>query len=554
MKKRKKTPLPVLISLVVIALIVAVAGFFYTESTSNTQKVDVESYFGISSDSEVPLIVDDKILDMKGIKEGDSVYIDYSTVWHYISAGLYWDSSTQELVLTLPSGTTNYTEGDGVFILKDGTPYISAEFIRDNTDIDMEILSNPTRVVARTNWTDLTVRKVKEDNTYVRSRDSRRGQVLTTLSAGDLVVLVENGKQWFKVSTQDGWIGYVQKDALTDAGDDTITHESDAKFDFGKISLDSPINLAWMIVNSDMNNSELSDLVADAEGLTTVAPTWFSFSGSDGTLTSYASEEYVSTAHSLGLTVWGTLADVYGSDPSAGEILADADARAKTVSQLISEAERVGMDGINIDLETITEDETPQYLQFLRELCVAAHEKNLIVSTDNYVPDYTAYLKRGEQARYVDYIIIMGYDEHTDSSEEAGSVASLSYVENGIQDTLAEVPASQVINAMPFYCRGWSLDASTNTLSSDALSMNQADEFVEKHGINLTWDSDAGQYTGSAEDGTVTYSIWVEDEKSIAEKMKLYQKYNLAGVAEWRLGYERADVWKTIAKYLEQTD
>ena len=54
-----------------------------------------------------------------------------------------------------------------------------------------------------------------------------------------------------------------------------------------------------------------------------------------------------------------------------------------------------------------------------------------------------------------DYVIIMGYDEHYATSPEAGSVASIGWVREGIENTLEEVPAEKVINAVPFYTRLW---------------------------------------------------------------------------------------------------
>ena len=150
----------------------------------------------------------------------------------------------------------------------------------------------------------------------------------------------------------------------------------------------------------------------------------------------------------------------------------------------------------------------------------------------------------------VDYLVIMGYDEHTAGSAEAGSVASLPLVEQGIRDTLSEVPASQVINAVPFYTRGWTSWFGEERPESEAFGMDGADEFVKLHEIYLSWDSSVGQKTGTAVTDEARYSIWLEDEQSLEEKLKLIRKYNLAGVAAWRLGFERNDVWEIIGTYM----
>lgn len=208
------------------------------------------------------------------------------------------------------------------------------------------------------------------------------------------------------------------------------------------------------------------------------------------------------------------------------------------------------MDGINVDIETIGAENVGQYLQFLRELSVAAHEQNLTISVDNYVPLYTTYLNRREQAKTVDYLVIMGYDEHTAGSVEVGSNASLPFVKQGIEDTLSEVSKTQVINAIPFYTRAWTKPTSDEDPSNIALGMDDADLWAQQNGIKTDWDASLGQYKGSVETHEGTLSIWLEEEKSIEEKMKLINSYDLAGVAEWRLGFERSSVWGIINKYL----
>jgi spore germination protein YaaH len=156
-----------------------------------------------------------------------------------------------------------------------------------------------------------------------------------------------------------------------------------------------------------------------------------------------------------------------------------------------------------------------------------------------------------EQAKTVDYLVIMGYDEHTSGSEKAGSNASLPFVKKGIEDTLAEVSKTQVINAIPFYTRAWTKKAGSDENPTNvALGMDDADLWVQQNGIKTEWDASAGQYKGTVQTNEGTLSIWLEEEKSIEEKMKLVNSYDLAGVAEWRLGFERNTVWGIINKYL----
>ena len=535
-----------------VVAVVGAGGLLAGRYASNSKRMDQEEYYGLSSEEEAALIVDDQVLAEKGLVIDGTIYIDYTTAWNYMNSGFYWEEDSQQMLLTLPEGTLSWSQGDGTGALilgEDGSPYLSAACIQENSDIEMEILEDPQRIVARTDWDQVTGATVTED-TSVRYRGGRRSEILTKVKKGDQVIFLEDLEDWCKVSTSDGYVGYVKTDTIQTNAEAGLSHETDARFIYDKISLDHKVKLAWHYVDSWENNTYLSQLLADAPGLNTVAPTWLSVGDDQGNLVSYAEKSYVDQAHAAGVQVWAMLGDVNGGSVDVDQVLASASVRTKLIGQLMQVAADCGLDGINVDFETIGEDSTPQYLQFLKELCQAAHQQNLVISVDNFVPLYTRYYKRKEQAKTADYLIIMGYDEHTASSEEIGSVASLPFVEQGITDTLEEVPASQVINAIPFYTRGWIETFGNAVPESQALGMDAADSFVAEYGIETAWDASVGQKTGSAEDGKARYSIWLEDEESIAEKMKLIVQYDLAGVAAWRLGLERSSAWDVINSYL----
>lgn len=553
--RKKKSPVPVVVSLLAAAVIVGIGGFAMNRYAPTGKHMDKNEYYGLTDDTQAALVVDDQVLESRGVAVEGEIYVDYRTVWDYFNSGFYWDAAQGTLMLTLPAGTVTWTVGDGsgaVILGEDGSPYISAQIIRENSDIDMEIYQEPNRVVARTKWTGLTAMNVTED-TQVRYRGGPKSEILTEVSEGDTVVFLEDLDGWTQVSTSDGYVGYVQSENLSESGEEAFTHTTEERFLFQGVTADveGKINMGFHYIGGQEQNATLSEATASAQGMNVIAPTWFSILDDTGALLSYADRAYVDQAHGQGLEVWGVIGDVNGTEVSTGEVLADTSKRAYIVQQLMQIAAETGMDGINVDFESIREETAPQYLQFLKELCAAAHAQGLVVSTDNFVPLYTKYYKRAEQAKTVDYVVIMGYDEHTSSSEEIGSVASISFVEQGITDTLAEVPREKVINAIPFYTRAWTEVFGETVPQSAALGMEEADAFVAEHGIATTWDASVGQNVGSAETGEARYSIWLEDEQAIEEKMKLIQKYDLAGVAEWRLGFERESVWGIIQQYLQ---
>lgn len=549
---KKKSVLPVVLSIVAIAAIGGAGVIGISHFSSSGKKMNSYTYYGMEASDEAAVIVNDTVLDAKGITRDGRIYLNYKTVWDYIDCGYYWDAAANQLMLTLQGETFSWSPEDGSgAVLNDGeSTWIAADLIRDNSDVEMDILEEPGRVVVRTRWNDLSTCTVTKSS-QVRYRGGRKSEILTEAAAGDTVVLLDTVDEWSHVSTADGYIGYIKSECLTADAEPTLTHETDGRFIFEKVKAQEPVVMGWHYVDTAANNQYVKDMIEGRTGMNTISPTWFSIADLSGNIVSYASADYVATAHQAGLKVWGMLGDVNGQTVRTGEVLADSTARAALIGQLMQAAADTGMDGINIDLETITEDEAPQYLQFLKELSIAAHERGLVVSADNFVPTYTWYYRRREQAKCIDYVVIMGYDEHTATSEEIGSVASSGFVEQGITDTLREVDASSVINAVPFYGRCWVERYGTTVPDSQALAMSAQEEFMKEHGIVPEWDGSVGQNVGSSDDGSARYSIWLEDADSMAQRMEMVKTYNLAGVAAWRLGLENPEIWNVIASAMQ---
>ena len=184
-------------------------------------------------------------------------------------------------------------------------------------------------------------------------------------------------------------------------------------------------------------------------------------------------------------------------------------------------------------------------MQFIREMSVACRNKGLVLSVDNYVPSsYTAFYNRKEQGIVADYVIVMGYDEHY-AGGEAGSVSSIPYVREGIENTLKEVPKEKVINAVPFYTRVWTVNEGRT--SSKAYGISDARQWVEENQVELTWDKLLGQYYGETVSGSGQQYIWMEEEDSMKLKIDLIKEFDLAGVACWKLGFEPADIWDIVS-------
>ena len=160
----------------------------------------------------------------------------------------------------------------------------------------------------------------------------------------------------------------------------------------------------------------------------------------------------------------------------------------------------------------------------------------------------------------------MAYDEHYAGSDE-GSTASIGFVTKAADDILAEgVPAEQVVLGMPFYTRIWaetpkeasgedtesaSDDYVPYELTSEAVGMNEAMNRMQVNGADKKWLEESGQYYTEYVFNNVTYKIWLEDVKSLEEKLKVMDSHGFAGASFWKLGLEDSAVWDTIIKYIK---
>ena len=318
---------------------------------------------------------------------------------------------------------------------------------------------------------------------------------------------------------------------------------------YTSISMDGKVRLGFHQVTRQEGNNTLEDYASNARGMNVIVPTWFNVVSSDGTYTSLASKDYVDKAHDMGLKVWAMVENVSTQESiknlNTKTLMSSTSTRKKLIEKLMNEADTYGFDGFNLDFESLKAEAGPHYVQFIREMSVACRNKGLVLSVDNYVPSsYTAFYNRKEQGIVADYVIVMGYDEHY-AGGEAGSVSSIPYVREGIENTLKEVPKEKVINAVPFYTRVWTVNEGKT--SSKAYGISDARQWVEENQVELTWDKLLGQYYGETVSGSGQQYIWMEEEDSMKLKIDLIKEFDLAGVACWKLGFEPADIWDIVS-------
>ena len=519
-------------------------------------------------------------------KDGDT-YMDISGVKKYIDDRFYYDSTENTVMYT--NATTIYTSPVGSNEVTGNTKenldftssvmdgeicYVNLKYISKYIDFDYKYAKangdKPAVVVVNTKSREDKNGTVKK-NTQIRTDADYMADIVSDVKADTKLTILDKGDEWDKVATDDGVIGYILNKRVKVGKTTKVSYKNDYDTYTHNV-LDKKISLAWHQVMYSSSNSGLSDMIKNAKGLNVISPTWFSVSDSKGEVSSIGSADYVKKAHSAGLDVWGLVSDFEtdgNGDYYIKTVVNNTKARQKMVSNIMKYASLYDLDGINVDFEYINVSEGAGYLQFLRELSIECRKKGIVLSIDNYQPSaWTEFYDRNQQGRLADYVVVMNYDEHTASSNEAGSVSSLTFTEEGLKNTIDEVgDASRVINGMPFYTRIWTetpedesdgngklIEDAANgnyVLSTKAVSMDAAKEAYTEAGATPIYNEETGQNYVVYEKGSSTYMIWLEDETSIKARLDLMNKYEIAGAGYWKLGLESDDIWNTISQYFK---
>ena len=562
-----KKIIPVIIAIVLI-IVVAAVGFgakVIEKYSYSKERADLADYFGIVGSDDVPIILQDERIE-EHAKLWDGVcYFDYATVHKYFNDRFYEDKKEGFLLYVLPDVvvTTSigskdvykgaeHDERDYVIARYEGDVlYVAVDFVKEYANFSYSLYTEPNHMQIYTEWNERQTAMITKD-TQVRYQGGIKSDILTDVSEGDKVIILEEMETWSKVKTEDSFIGYVENKRLSEQSTETPTPVTDyVEPIYESNTRDHKINLAWHAVASAAGNDTLSEAMAGVKGVNVISPTWFALSDNEGNFTSFATQDYVQRAHDMGLEVWGLVDNFTNEGVDTYEVLAGRSTRDHLINGLVNAALEYDLDGINIDFENISLDAGEPFVEFIRELSIECRVHGIVLSVDNYVPmGYTSHYNRKEQGVMADYVIIMGYDEHYSGSETAGSVASIDFVEKGIADTVAEVPADKVINAIPFYTRIW--ETKGTAVTSQAVGMELAQKYISDHSITTVWDEQTCQNYGEYQSGDSLYQVWLEDEDSIRVKLNIMSKYDIAGVAEWKLGFEVESIWDVIEEYMNQ--
>ena len=535
-----------------LIFILAAGAFLFVENRGTTKISTKYDKFNF--------ITEDKDIDKEDFSiEDGMIYLSLDYIKKYLDENISYDKETGEVkienkhaskILELNEYKAKFNSGTidlrAPVIEKNGKIMLPIEaFIYDynvslryNKDIRLLLLDY------RNKEYDLT-KSTKE--TLLREDSSRRSPIIKKLPEDEkLYVYGEKGK-YYKVRMPEGYAGFVLKD--------------DVDKNFEKVNLGvrtkntskDPINLTWDYTYAEHSDEKVNQ-IKDIKGLDVIIPTWFSIRNGNGDMIDRGNQNYIKKYNELGIKVWAYLDNSF--DPNiTHEALSKEDTRKKIIDKTLELCRKYNMKGINIDFEHTKVEDRDNITAFVSEFREKAGDDFIItvdvtpqISSDVTKEPYD----RKALAEISDYIVVMAYDQHWGSSDEAGSVAQYKWVEGSINVLFRNVANRKMILGVPLYTRLWK--ESNGKVTSKTISMGEVANIIASKGLKPTWDKESQQNYVEFEENGATYKIWIEDANSLEKKVSLVNKYNLAGVGSWRLGFESQNIWDVISKELDKTN
>ena len=562
-----KKVLPTLVILILIGVLGTVFyQNYFVKFTYSEEKVDLNLYYEVEGEDDYPVILQDQWSDYHAKKIGEQYYLDFETVYSLLNNRFYYGEEDGLLCYCLPEtritakvGESSWTDSTGaetkeqyaICVKEEDTLYVALDFVRKYTNFSYQAFTEPNRLSLYNTFGEREVAQMTK-TTNIRASGGVKSKVVSEVTEGSKVVVIERMDNWSKVVTEDVMIGYVENRKMTEPAAEAMTPVTDYQEpEYKRTALDGKVNMVWHSIAGAAGNATFVERIDRTKSVNVVAPTWLTILNEEGSVEVRATQEYVDAAHERGMAVWAVLDNFNGADGVQQKFMSLDASRSAVISKSIDTVKEMGIEGINVDIEGLTDKYGRDYIEFIRELSIACRNNGIVMSVDNYVPyNFNNYYRLDEQGVFADYVVIMGYDEHYAGSKEAGSVASIGYVTYGIEEALKSVKAEKLINGIPFYSRIWKTAAVG--VSSEAYGMNEIQSFIANHGMTVEWNAATGQNYAEVSEDEATYQIWIEDADSIETKLEVMQAHSIAGVAEWCLGMESSDVWGVIADYMEK--
>lgn len=536
-----------------LLIVVLAAGAFLFVENRGTSKISTKY-------DKFNFLTEDKDIDKEDFSiEDGMIYLSLDYIKEYLDKDIEYDKSSGEVrinndhankVLKLNEYEAKFNSGTidlrAPVIEKDGKIMLPIEAFIYDYDVRLRYDKDIRLLLLDYRDKDYDLSKTTSE-TLLREGASKRSPIIKKLPQGEELYVYGDKGKYYKVRMTEGYAGYVLKKDL-DENFEKVSFKSTSKN-----TSDSLINLTWDYTYAEHSEDKINQ-IKDIKGLDVIIPTWFSIRNGNGDMIDRGNQNYIKKYNDLGIDVWGYLDNSF--DPEiTHQALSNETTRKKIINKTLELCKKYGMKGINIDFEHTKIDDRDYITDFVREFRQAAGEDFIItvdvtpqISVDVTKEPYD----RKALAEIADYMVVMAYDQHWGSSDKAGSVAQYKWVEGSINVLFRNIPNKKMILGVPLYTRIWKEDG--GKVTSKTISMDEVARIIASKGLKPVWDKESQQNYIEYQENGADYKIWIEDANSLEKKVSLVNKYNLAGVGSWRLGFETSNIWDVISKELDKTN
>ncbi len=539
---------------IVIVFLAILGGVFYLSPNYIREDYDGKTKVLINNNNVTLKMKNDVYID-----ENNNVFLSLADVRNYFDKYIEYDKENGDIITTseinIAKMSTRDTKIDingeeeelnSSAIEKNDTIYLPFSEISEKVyDVDLEYIKDTNTIII-----DSLDRKKEVANTTKETKLKYKPQTLSgtleKIEANEQVVYIEETNNWVEVRAKDGTIGYIKKE---DLGNIEVAREAKEYIE----KVEGKVNLVWDYYSEYVDAPDRTG--ENMDGVNVVSPSFFSLTrGSNGEIYDNAEDtgtEYIEWAHNNNYQVWAMFSNNSLKDTTS-QILNDYEKRETMIENLMNLVEKYNLDGVNVDFENMNESDKDVYSRFLIELAPRLKKIGKTLSVDVTAPDgsetWSLCFDRNTIANVADYIVFMAYDQYGTSSNEAGTTAGYNWVEANIKKFLGQedVDPEKIILGIPLYMRLWE-EEEDGTAKPEVVNMRNMFDVLPENQV-ATWDEELKQYYVEYEEDGKKYKMWIENEKSVGEKINLANQYNLAGIAFWEKDRETNDEFWTFVK------
>lgn len=553
-EKKKKRIIKIFITVIVIILIGIIA-------------YNINNYIILDKNKNINLVINNKNvtsnLKKEVLIENDNIYLSKQDLGNFFDKYIYEDTENNNIVTTYNnkiasisleenlisingSNKSTYTHAEN----KDGTIYIPITELEDVYGIEIKYIEN-SKVLTIDSISKEQKKAIITKDVAVKSSTKFVSKTVDRVKKGSYVIVVSEDNGYAKIRTENGKVGFIKLNKIANT---VVVREEMQE----SKQIDGKVNLVWDYYSEVASAPDRTGVTMD--GVNVVSPAFFHLN-SKGELTEnigQAGQSYIEWAHSNGYKVWPMIQNAgNGMMNVTSEIMNDYNKRQELINEIVVACVRYKLDGINVDFENMKQEDKDMYSRFIIELTPRLKDMGLVVSVDVTAPDgsetWSMCFDRHVIGDVADYIVFMAYDQYGTSSNKSGTTAGYNWVELSLNKFLKteEIESQKIILAIPLYARLWTEDSSGKVVKQSIVTLKSM-ENINSDSVEKEWDENLRQYYMEYKDDSYTKKIWIEDERSLKEKISLITSNNLGGVASWEKGMENDSFWTFLKQEINK--